>query len=81
MPNEFALVADRSGVLRIYGHPGFPIRGYEYSNITALLNYLADVKADGSPENWKATDGEVASYIYGSRTTGYRLNQVRHAKA
>ncbi len=72
--HRFALVADRSGMLRIYGHPEFPIRGYEYSNITALLNYLVDVKVDGSPENWKATDGEAASYIYGSRTTGYRLN-------
>ncbi len=77
---KFAMVAERSGVLRVYGHPEFPLWGYEYSNVTALLNYLVDVKSDGSPENWKATDGEVASYIYGSRTTGFRLNQSETGK-
>ncbi len=77
---KFALVADRSGVLRVYGHPGSPLGGYGSSNVTALLNYLVDVKSDGSPENWKATDGEVASYIYGSRTTGFRLNQSESGK-
>jgi hypothetical protein len=73
---RFSQVADRSGLLRVYGHPEFRIFGDDYRNVTALLDYLDDIKPDGSPENWKATDGEVASYIYGSRTTDVKLNRA-----
>ncbi len=72
--DRFSQLAERSGLLRVYGHPEYRIIGEGYRNVTAILDYLDDIKTDGSPENWKATDGEVASYIYGSRTTQATLN-------
>ena len=63
-PNEWSIaysVAQASGVLRIYNHIAVadPV----------FLHWLCDNKTNLSYENWKATDGEVASYIYGSRST------------
>lgn len=74
--DRFSQVSERSGLLRVYGHPEYRIIGEGYQNVTALLDYLDDIKTDGSPENWKATDGEVASYIYGSRTTEAHMNMT-----
>lgn len=56
-------VAENHGVLRVYGHPNKVIA------IPALLHWIDDPKTNYSLENWKATDGEVASYIYGRWST------------
>jgi len=56
-------VAENHGVLRVYGHPNRAIA------IPQLLHWIDDPKTNYSLENWKATDGEVASYIYGRWST------------
>ena len=60
------LIAQAAGVFRIYNHgvvadPGF-------------LRWICDNKTNMSYENWKATDGEVASYVYGSMSTDVVYN-------
>jgi hypothetical protein len=60
--------AKQGGVLRVYGHPGYSIRD------PALLHWIDDPKNNYSLENWKATDGEVASYLYGRWSTDIRYN-------
>ena len=57
-------VADAGGLARIYNHGTI-----EQPNI---LHWVCDNKTDGTPENWKATDGEAASYVYGLKTTDVR---------
>jgi hypothetical protein len=58
--------AESGGVLRIYNH---------YAVIDpSFLRWICDNKTNLSYENWKATDGEIASYIYGSRSTDVVLN-------
>ncbi len=50
-------IAQAGGVLRLYNH-----------GIVALpefLDWLCNAKRNLTYENWKATDGEVASYVYG----------------
>lgn len=55
------MTAENNGVVRFYNH-----------NIVAnvsLLDWVTNPKTDFAFENWKATDGEVASYINGRWTT------------
>lgn len=59
-------VASGHGVLRVYGHPNRNIA------IPELLHWIDDPKSNYSRENWKATDGEVASYLYGRWSTDMR---------
>ncbi len=64
--STFALVsgvAENHGVLRAYGHPGKAIA------IPEMMHWIDDDKTNYTLENWKATDGEVASYIYGRWST------------
>ncbi|MBI0584403.1 MAG: hypothetical protein ISF22_09285 [Methanomassiliicoccus sp.] len=52
-------VAENHGVLRAYGHPNRAIA------LPELMHWIDNGKTNYTLENWKATDGEVASYIYG----------------
>ena len=54
-------IAQAAGVFRIYNHGTIADPGF--------LRWICDNKTNMSYENWKATDGEVASYVYGSRST------------
>lgn len=58
--------AENHGVLRVYNHGII-------ANAT-LLTWIVDNKTNYSFENWKATDGEVASYIYGKQSTDIELD-------
>ncbi|MDW5561596.1 MAG: hypothetical protein SA339_00090 [Methanomassiliicoccus sp.] len=64
-------VAESHGVLRVYGHPNKVIA------LPELLHWIDDPKTNYSRENWKATDGEVASYIYGRWSTDIALDPTR----
>ena len=68
-PHEWILsrsVAQAGGVLRIYNHKTISDPVY--------MRWLCNDKTNLSYENWKATDGEVASYVYGSRSTEVLYN-------
>ncbi len=72
--STFALVngvAENHGVLRAYGHPERDIA------IPDLLHWIDNKKTNYSLENWKATDGEVASYIYGRWSTEVQFDPSR----
>lgn len=56
-----SLIAQHGGVLRVYSHGPIADPGF--------LRWICDNKTNTSYENWKATDGEVGSYVYGSRST------------
>lgn len=63
-------VAENHGVLRVYGHPTIKDQGTGAIIMQPqLLHWIDDPKTNYSLENWKATDGEVASYIYGRWST------------
>lgn len=64
-------VAENHGVLRVYGHPNRAI------SMPELLHWIDDPKTNYSLENWKATDGEVASYIYGRWSTSLSYDTGR----
>ena len=57
------VIAERGGLLRVYAHPGYSIKDAD------ILHWIDDDKTNYSFENWKATDGEAASYTYGRWTT------------
>jgi hypothetical protein len=66
-------VAAQGGLLRVYNH--------KQSNPTQaaslqLLNWIANPKAEFAYENWKATDGEAASYVYARHTTSVSVNST-----
>lgn len=61
-------VAEHGGVRRVYNH------GIISESAEALLNWMCDPKTNFSRENWKATDGEVASYVYGRWSTDVELD-------
>jgi hypothetical protein len=68
-PNEWGKaysIAQAAGVFRIYNHYAVADPGF--------LRWICDNKTNLSYENWKATDGEVASYVYGSRSTDVAIN-------
>ena len=54
-------IAENHGVLRLYSHGPIAMPSY--------LTWLSQPKTNLSYENWKATDGEVASYVYGRAST------------
>ena len=56
-------MAQHGGVRRFYNH------GIISSTAALLLHWIDDPKTNFSYENWKATDGEVASYVYGRWST------------
>jgi hypothetical protein len=59
-------VAENGGLLRVYNHKSS--RPTEPQSLR-LLRWIADPKTDYPYENWKATDGEAASYVYARHTT------------
>ncbi|OPY31852.1 MAG: hypothetical protein A4E32_01456 [Methanomassiliicoccales archaeon PtaU1.Bin124] len=61
--------ADNGGLLRVYGHPDYSLTSPTYNEVSKMLRWICNSKTDGTPENWKATDGEAASYIYSRHTT------------
>lgn len=61
-------IAEHGGVRRVYNH------GIVSSTAAVLLNWMCEPKTNFSLENWKATDGEVASYVYGRWTTDVQLD-------
>ena len=63
------VIAEGGGLLRVYAHPGHPI------NDAGILHWIDDAKTNYSLENWKATDGEAASYTYGRWTTDVVRNE------
>jgi hypothetical protein len=67
--NEWATafsIAQAAGVFRIYNHGAIADPGF--------LRWICDNKTNMSYENWKATDGEAASYVYGSGSTDIVYN-------
>jgi hypothetical protein len=56
-------MAQNGGVMRVYNH------GVISPTAAALLHWIDDPKTNFTYENWKATDGEVASYVYGRWST------------
>jgi len=72
--NEWNLtfwVAEHGGVRRVYNH------GVISPTAKALLVWMCEPKTNFSWENWKATDGEVASYVYGRWSTDVELDKAR----
>ena len=57
--------AERHGLLRIYTHQ----KDISSSNAPVFLGWIDGNKTNYSLENWKTTDGEVASYVYGKWST------------
>ena len=69
---RFFYIAERHGLLRIYTHN----KDISSSNSSAaFLDWLDDDKTNYSLENWKATDGEAASYVYGRWSTDVHLDE------
>jgi hypothetical protein len=60
--------ANNGGVLRVYNH------GVILNEM--LLRWIVDNKTNTTYENWKATDGEVASYTYGRWSTSIDLDPL-----
>ena len=60
------MTAENQGVVRFYNH----------NTITnaSLLRWVVQQKNDFAYENWKATDGEVASYVNGRWSTDVKVN-------
>ena len=61
-------VAEHGGLRRVYTHHSTTYGG-EY------LSWIDNPKTNFSYENWKATDGEVASYVYGRWSTDVVYDQ------
>lgn len=59
-------VAEGNGVLRVYNHGTV--------GDASFIKWLCDDKTNSTLENWKATDGEVASYVYGRWSTDVSMN-------
>jgi hypothetical protein len=57
-------IAREGGLARIYNHG--------IIKQPDVLHWICDNKSDPALENWKATDGEAASYYYGHMTTDVR---------
>lgn len=62
--------AQHGGVRRIYNH------GSISATASVFLSWVDNPKTNFSLENWKATDGEVASYVYGRWTTDVAFNST-----
>ena len=64
--NIVKTIAENGGVFRVYNHGLILDRSF--------LAWIDDPKANYSYENWKATDGEIASYVYGRQSTDLVVN-------
>jgi hypothetical protein len=63
-------MAEHGGVRRVYNH------GHVEDQVAAvMLSWMDNPKVNFSYENWKATDGEVASYVYGRWSTDVVYDQ------
>ena len=62
-------MAEHGGVRRVYNH------GTITPSAMVLLDWMDASKTNFSYENWKATDGEVASYVYGRWSTDIVLDE------
>lgn len=60
-------IAGARGVLRLYNHGTVATPSF--------LEWLCEPKTNLSNENWKATDGEVASYVYGRGSVDVSYNE------
>ncbi len=67
-------VATHNGVLRAYGHND---HGSPIIQIPEQMHWIDAAKTNYSLENWKATDGEVASYVYGRWSTDVSFAEGR----
>ena len=63
-------MAEHGGVRRVYNHGSV-----EQDVASVLLSWIDTPKSNFSYENWKATDGEVASYVYGRWSTDVVYDQ------
>lgn len=61
--------SEYGGVVSIYTHGSISSSG------AVLLSWIDNEKTNWTYENWKATNGEVASYIFGRWTTDVAYNQ------
>ena len=61
-------VASKGGVVSSYNHGSYS------SSAADLLRWMDTPKTDFDHENWKATNGEVASYVFGRWTTDASYN-------
>ncbi len=61
-------ISETGGVLPVYNH------GTITSSAETLLNWIDADKTNTTHENWKATNGELASYVYGRWTTDPTYN-------
>lgn len=64
-------MAQNGGVQRIYNH------GIISPTAAQLLWWIDNPKTNFSYENWKATDGEVASYVYGHWSTDITFDSAK----
>ena len=64
-------MAQNGGVRRIYNH------GVISASADVLLQWIDNPKTNFSYENWKATDGEVASYVYGRWSTDITFDAAK----
>ncbi len=71
-------VASHNGVLRAYGHDN---HGSPIIMIPDLMHWIDNAKTNYSLENWKATDGEVASYVHGRWSTDVSFSDRSTADA
>lgn len=62
-------IAEEGGVLRMYNHRD------DFKN-PGMISWVVNNKIGFQYENWKATDGEVASYVYGLWTTDVRFDEA-----
>jgi hypothetical protein len=73
-PDEWNLtfwMAQNGGVRRIYNH------GVVTPTASVWLHWIDDPKTNFSYENWKATDGEAASYVDGRWSTDVTYDDAR----
>jgi hypothetical protein len=64
-------MAQNGGVRRVYNH------GVVSPSANVLLSWIDNPKTNFSYENWKATDGEVASYVYGRWSTDVNFDAAK----
>jgi hypothetical protein len=64
-------MAQNGGVRRVYNH------GVITPSADVFLRWIDEPKTNFSYENWKATDGEVASYVYGRWSTDITYDSAK----
>lgn len=66
--NNIKYIASHGGMVEVYTHGSISSSG------AILASWLNNTKSNYSYENWKATPGEIASYIFGRYTTYCNYN-------